>query len=50
LFFNAFGNTPQDPVGMVARLHKAAEPQVFIAFLLPQKADLDEVCEHYLSV
>jgi hypothetical protein len=32
---------------MVARFHKAAELQVFIAFLLAWKADLDEVGERY---
>jgi hypothetical protein len=49
LFFNAFGNAPQSTVGMGARFHEAAEPQVFIAFLA-RKAALDKTGEHYLSV
>ena len=49
LFFDFFGDTPQDTVGMIMRFHEAAETQVFIAFLLAQKADLDEVGKHSLQ-
>jgi hypothetical protein len=34
---------------MVMRFHEAAETQVFIAFLLAQQADLDEVGKHSLQ-
>jgi hypothetical protein len=49
LVFDILGDTPQNTVGMVSRFHKAAEAQVFIAFLLAQKADLDEVGKHSLQ-
>ena len=49
LFFDFFGDAPQDTVGMIMRFHEAPETQVFVAFLLAQEADLDEVGKHSLQ-
>jgi len=49
LVFDFFGDAPQDTVGMIMRFHEAAETQVFIAFLLAQQADLDEVGKHCIQ-
>jgi hypothetical protein len=49
LFFDFFGDAPQDTVGMIMRFHEALETQVFIAFLLAREADPDEAGERSLQ-
>src|ERR1017187_9638588 len=50
LIFDALSDAAEDAVGVVVRLHEAAELEILVALLLTEEADLHEAGEHHPSV
>ncbi|MGA3258323.1 MAG: hypothetical protein ABSE35_05555 [Bryobacteraceae bacterium] len=40
---DAFGDAPQDAVGMIARFHEAAKLEILVALLFTQLLDLHQI-------